>query len=97
MRQEAHHHQHQRHDPHLLRRVLQKHVVQLHLSGHTDKGTHCIDTHDHPMRDEVWELYREVHRRAGGVATIYEWDAEIPSFDEVHEQVLKARQFQGSP
>jgi uncharacterized protein (UPF0276 family) len=68
-------------------------VVQIHLAGHTDKGTHCIDTHDGHVIDEVWALYREVQRRAGNRATLLEWDADIPSFGEVHAEVLKARAF----
>lgn len=68
-------------------------VVQIHLAGHTDKGTHCIDTHDGRVIDEVWALYREVQRRAGNRATLLEWDADIPAFEEVHAEVLKARAF----
>ena len=71
-------------------------VVQIHLAGHTDKGTHCIDTHDGHVIDEVWELYGEVIRRAGNRATLLEWDARIPSFEEVHAEVLKARRFRES-
>jgi hypothetical protein len=65
----------------------------LHLAGHTDKGTYCLDTHDGPVIDEVWQLYREVQRRSGGRATLLEWDDAIPPFPEVHAELLKARQF----
>jgi uncharacterized protein (UPF0276 family) len=68
-------------------------VVQIHLAGHNDKGTHCIDTHDGRVIDEVWSLYRDVQRRAGNRATLLEWDADIPAFEEVHAEVLKARAF----
>ncbi len=68
-------------------------VVQIHLAGHTDKGTHCIDTHNDRVIDEVWSYYAEVHRRTGGRATLLEWDADIPPFEEVHAEVLKARRF----
>ena len=30
---------------------------QFHLAGHTDKGTHLIDTHDEPIVRDVWTLY----------------------------------------
>ena len=46
-----------------------EHVVQIHLAGHTDNGTHCIDTHDGRVIDAVWDLYARVHARAGGRAT----------------------------
>ena len=68
-------------------------VVQIHLAGHTDKGTHCIDTHDGPVIDEVWRLYAEVERRAGSRATLLEWDDHIPPFEEAHAEVLKARRY----
>jgi len=70
-------------------------VVQMHLAGHTDCGTHRIDTHDGPVIDQVWELYRHAHQRTGGVSTLLEWDARIPDFDTVHAEALKARDFAG--
>lgn len=69
-------------------------VVQVHLAGHTDHGTHCIDSHIGPVIDPVWELYADVYQRTGGRATLLEWDAEIPAFEQVHAEALKARQFQ---
>ena len=68
-------------------------VVQFHLAGHTDRGTHRIDTHDSPVIDPVWELYRLAHRLTGGAATLLEWDANIPAFPVVHAEVLKAKQY----
>ena len=35
-------------------------VAQIHLSGHSNCGTHIIDTHDDHVVDEVWALYRYV-------------------------------------
>lgn len=74
-------------------RIPQDRVVQMHLAGHTNKGTHILDTHSDYVIDTVWELYRYAHRRLGGVATLLEWDANIPDFDVVHGEALKARQF----
>lgn len=71
-------------------------VVQIHLAGHTDQGTHCIDTHNDHVIDEVWALYAEVHRRTGGRATLLEWDADIPSFSVLHDEVLKARKYRAA-
>jgi len=68
-------------------------VVQVHLAGHTDKGTHCIDTHTGHTIDAVWKLYAEVVKRAGNVATMVEWDQDIPEFEVVHAEVLRAREF----
>jgi len=66
-------------------------VVQIHLAGHTDCGTHLIDTHDHPVLEQVWSLYRRFIERAGPVSTLVEWDAAIPPFPELHAEVLKAK------
>ena len=68
-------------------------VVQIHLAGHTDKGTHCIDTHDSHVIGPVWELYADVYERAGARSTLLEWDDHIPSFEELHAEVKKAAQF----
>jgi uncharacterized protein (UPF0276 family) len=66
-------------------------VVQFHLAGHTHCGTHILDTHSDHVVDAVWDLYRLAHARTGGRATLLEWDEAIPTFDVVHEEVLKAR------
>ena len=65
-------------------------VVQYHLAGHTNKGTHIIDTHSDHAIPEVWELYRRAWARTGPVATLYEWDEDIPAFEVVHAEALKA-------
>lgn len=66
-------------------------VVQIHLAGHTNHGTHIIDTHTGHVIDEVWALYRRVHEIGGGRSTLIEWDAEIPAFDVVHAESLRAQ------
>ncbi len=71
-------------------------VVQIHIAGHTDHGTHCIDTHTGEVIDPVWKLYAEVMRRAGSRATLLEWDADIPEFERVHAEVLKAKEFRAA-
>ncbi|MEX1243780.1 MAG: DUF692 domain-containing protein [Thermoanaerobaculia bacterium] len=66
-------------------------VTQYHLAGHTNKGTHIIDTHNDHVIDAVWQLYRRSVARTGNVATLLEWDADIPAFEVVHAEALKAR------
>jgi len=70
-------------------------IVQFHLAGHSNYTTHLIDTHDNHVIDPVWELYRLAHKLTGGVSTLLEWDAKIPPFPVIHEEVLKAKQFMG--
>jgi uncharacterized protein (UPF0276 family) len=69
-------------------------VVQIHMAGHTDHGTHCIDTHMGHVRQEVWELYAEALRRGGVKPTLLEWDQDIPDFETTHAEALKALEYQ---
>jgi uncharacterized protein (UPF0276 family) len=81
-------------DPHAyLRGIPYERVVQIHVAGHTEKGTHAIDTHIGPVIDPVWELYAQSQRLGGPRATLLEWDEEIPAFEVVHAEALKAERF----
>ncbi len=66
-------------------------VWQIHLAGHRDYGTHLLDTHSRPVCDEVWGLYREAIARCGAVATLIEWDEDIPEWDELEAESERAR------
>lgn len=74
-----------------LRLIPHHRVVQMHLAGHTNCGTHLIDTHDGPVINPVWDLFRLAHELTGGVSTLLEWDAQIPDFPVVHNEILKAK------
>jgi uncharacterized protein (UPF0276 family) len=81
-------------DPHeYLDHVPFESVVQCHLAGHTNCRTHLIDTHDGEVIDPVWELYRKAHQQTKGISTLLEWDADIPPFEKVHAEVLKAKHY----
>lgn len=81
-----------RYDPEAyIRAIPPDRVVYFHIAGHTNFGTHILDTHIGPVIDPVWKLYRLAHRLSGGRSTLLEWDEEIPSFPVVHREVLKAR------
>ncbi len=66
-------------------------VVQLHVAGHTRHATHIVDTHIGPVEQTVWDLLGEAWWRAGGASVLLEWDAEIPPFEAVHAEALRAR------
>ncbi len=66
-------------------------VAQFHLAGHSDHGAYLLDTHDHPVRDEVWRLYEKAIRRFGKVSALIEWDDSIPEFTVLAETAEKAR------
>ena len=66
-------------------------VVQFHLAGHSDHGSYLLDTHDHPIRPEVWALYEHAVRRFGRVPTLIEWDDNIPDFEVLAAAAAEAR------
>jgi len=67
-------------------------VWQFHLAGHSDHGAYLLDTHDHPVRPEVWDLYRRAVSRFGAVPTLVEWDGNIPDWDRLEAESLRARE-----
>jgi len=66
-------------------------IGQIHLAGHSDHGTHLLDTHDAPVRGEVWDLYRDAVRRFGGLPTLVEWDDHVPPIEDVLAEAERAR------
>jgi hypothetical protein len=66
-------------------------VFQIHLAGHSRDGPLWVDTHDHPVSEEVWALYAHALRRLGPVSTLIEWDDGIPPFDVLEAEAARAR------
>lgn len=66
-------------------------VRQFHLAGHSDFGTHVIDTHDHDVPDPVWALYRKAIERFGPVSTMIERDDNIPALTDLIAELDIAR------
>ena len=66
-------------------------VVQVHLAGHQRRPEIIIDTHDGPVSDEVWALYRRALARFGRVPTLIEWDDAVPALEVVIAEAEKAR------
>jgi len=66
-------------------------VVQIHLAGHTDKGSYLLDTHSDHVKDDVWALYERAMRRTGAVSTLVEWDEKIPAWDVLAKEASLAR------
>ncbi|MEE2565521.1 MNIO family bufferin maturase [Hyphobacterium marinum] len=62
-------------------------VGEIHLAGHTPDATHgealLIDSHDAPVRDDVWDLYDHVLGLTGPVPTLIERDSNLPDFAEL--------------
>ncbi|MFK7862134.1 MAG: DUF692 domain-containing protein [Granulosicoccus sp.] len=78
-----------------IRSIPSDRIVQFHLAGHEDHGTHLIDTHDSAVVDDVWTLYQTAveHTGSQGVSTLLEWDANIPPFPVLMAEIDKARTY----
>jgi len=66
-------------------------IRQIHLAGHSYQDQLIIDTHDHPVCDPVWSLYRQAIERFGRVSTMIERDDNIPPLDELIAELDTAR------
>jgi uncharacterized protein (UPF0276 family) len=66
-------------------------VVQMHLAGHSDCGTHLLDTHDAAVSPEVWDLFVHARRRLSAVPICIEWDGNVPPLERLEAEVATAR------
>lgn len=78
-----------------IKAIPPERVGQIHLAGHSTREDEngekfLIDTHDEPVCQEVWDLYSKTIDHVGGVSTMVEWDANIPSYERLEEEVGKA-------
>lgn len=74
-----------------MRHLPAERVQQIHLAGHSDHGDYIVDTHDHPVAEPVWALYREACLLFGEVATMIERDDHIPALAELVAELDRAR------
>ena len=69
-------------------------VGEIHLAGHAtedhDGGPLLIDDHGSIVSDVTWRLYQRFIERAGPIATLIEWDTDIPEYDVLMAEVAKA-------
>ena len=71
-------------------------VCEIHLSGHCetvdDAGAPLlIDSHDTPVKDPVWALYQAVLDRLGPVASLIEWDNDVPEWQALRAEAAAAQ------
>lgn len=66
-------------------------VGELHLAGHSSSETLVIDDHSAPVCAAVWNLYRLAVARMPHVATLVEWDTNVPPLPVLCAQVDAAR------
>ncbi|RDH43899.1 DUF692 domain-containing protein [Zooshikella ganghwensis] len=74
-----------------LKGVPAQRVMQHHLAGHSDYGDYIIDTHDAPVVDPVWQLYKVAAELFGPVSTMIERDDNMPTFSELLAELNSAR------
>jgi uncharacterized protein (UPF0276 family) len=71
-------------------------VGEIHLAGFardTDAtgAALLIDDHGSAVDAAVWSLYRHVLARTGPVATLLEWDNQVPDWPVLRDEALKAQ------
>lgn len=74
-----------------LRGVPVERVQQFHLAGHREQHGYLIDTHDAPVCDEVWRLFRAAIERFGPLSTMIERDDNIPALETLLAELDHAR------
>ncbi len=83
-------------DPaHYIEGIPPERVGQFHLAGHSDKGRYLLDSHDAPVPEGVWELYRAAVRRFGRVSSLLEWDDHIPELEVLVDESRRAARIEG--
>lgn len=72
-----------------------EHVGEIHLGGHAEDEDEAgypllIDAHDRAVVDPVWQLYRRAIGRCGPIATLIEWDNDVPAWPELFAEAQNA-------
>ena len=69
-------------------------IGEIHLAGFTvDRAAGerlLIDSHGAAVDDAVWRLYARLIERVGARPTLVEWDKDIPAWDVLHAEAMKA-------
>ena len=65
-------------------------IGQIHLAGFTDMGDFLFDTHSKAVHDNVWTLFESKISELKTVPVLIEWDDELPSFETLESELLKA-------
>jgi uncharacterized protein (UPF0276 family) len=68
-------------------------VGEIHLAGCAPAlpGFPMIDDHSQPVPEVVWDAYRVALHRFGSLPTLIEWDTDLPSWDVLTDEAVKAR------
>jgi uncharacterized protein len=71
-------------------------VKEIHLGGHHEETDDAgapllIDAHGSPISAVVWTLYAHVIARTGAMATLIEWDNDVPDWPTLRAEAIAAR------
>jgi len=71
-------------------------VKEIHLGGHHEDADDVgapllIDAHGSPISAAVWALYAYVIARTGAIATLIEWDNDVPDWPTLRAEAVAAR------
>lgn len=84
-------------DPRAYLRALPLHAVrEIHLAGHSREIDGAgqpvlIDNHGAPVDDAVWALYRDALALTGPIATLIEWDSDVPAYAVLRSEAVRAQ------
>ena len=67
-------------------------IAELHLAGFENKEQYLLDAHNNKVHANVWVLYEYFLRRKMDVPTLIEWDHNIPAFEVLYGEAMKACQ-----
>jgi uncharacterized protein (UPF0276 family) len=75
-----------------IRSIPAEMVMEYHLAGYSVRDGCLVDTHDHPVCEEVWALYEYALQQIGPRPTLIEWDSSIPALEVLMGEAAKAQQ-----
>lgn len=74
-----------------MNNIRMEHVGEIHLGGFEDYNDYLLDAHNHAVAEPVWRLYASLLRQKPEVATMVEWDNDLPPLSELLAEAYKAR------
>lgn len=74
-----------------MRFLAPESVKEVHLAGHLVTDEALVDTHGDRVADAVWRLFDAALERFGPVATLIEWDTDVPELKVLLQEAMKAR------
>ena len=70
-------------------------VRYIHVAGHYDEADDLkVDTHGASVIEPVWSLLAEVYNRKGAVPTLLERDFNLPTMEDLLQEVGRIRKMQ---